>query len=245
MRQISGKRAGPSVKLNDMNPAVLSAALGSLFPAGTVVAELRSPGNPELLLPTEGAHLGRAVPSRIQEFAAGRLCARRAMAQFGIAGFALLTADDRQPIWPPSVVGSITHTAGFCAAAVAERSKVRALGVDTERMGRVNAEIWPSICTPAEMAWIASLASPERAAAANLIFSAKEAFYKCQYPLTHEALNFHDARVEVPAFGASEGMFYIHPMRELAIAREVPLPLQGRYLCHEGFITAGLGLTAQ
>jgi 4'-phosphopantetheinyl transferase EntD len=245
MRQISGKRVWPSVKLMDMNPAVLSAVLGSLFPAGTVVAELRSPANPELLLPTEGAHLGRAVPSRIQEFAAGRLCARRAMAQFGIAGFALRAADDRQPIWPPSVVGSITHTAGFCAAAVAERSRVRALGIDTEKLGKVNAEIWASICTPAEMAWVASLAPPDQAAAANLIFSAKEAFYKCQYPLTREALNFHDARVELPAFGASEGMFYIHPMRALAIAREAALPLQGRYLRHKGYITAGLGLTAQ
>jgi 4'-phosphopantetheinyl transferase EntD len=245
MRQISGKRAGPSVKLESMNPAVLSAALGSLFPAGTVVAELRSPGNPQLLLPTEGAHLGRAVPSRIQEFAAGRLCARRAMASFGIAGFALRAADDRQPIWPPSVVGSITHTAGFCAAAVAERSRVRAVGIDTEIMGRVNAQIWPSICTPGEMAWVASLAPPDRAAAANLIFSAKEAFYKCQYPLTGEALNFHDARVEVPDFGASEGLFSIHPMRELAIARESALPLQGRYLGHEGFITAGVSLSSQ
>ena len=88
----------------------------------------------------------------------------------------------------------------------------------------------------------AAAATPELAA---LIFAAKEAFYKCQYPLTGEALNFHDARVEVPDFGASEGLFSIHPMRELAIARESALPLQGRYLGHEGFITAGVSLSSQ
>ena len=56
-----------------MNPATLSARLGSLFPPGTVAAELRGPGDPALLLPAEAVHLGRAVSKRVQEFAAGRL----------------------------------------------------------------------------------------------------------------------------------------------------------------------------
>ena len=151
-----------------MNPAVLSVSLGSLFPAGAVVAELRTPGNPDLLLPTEAAHLGRAVPTRVQEFAAGRLCARRALAELGIVDFPLRAADDRQPIWPGAVVGSITHTSGFCAAVIAERARIVALGLDTEVVGDVNVEIWPSICTSAEIAWVGSQPAARRAAAVDL-----------------------------------------------------------------------------
>ena len=57
-----------------MNPATLSTRLGSLFPPGAVAADLRGPGDPKLLLAAEAMYLGRAVPKRVQEFAAGRLC---------------------------------------------------------------------------------------------------------------------------------------------------------------------------
>ena len=36
-----------------MNPATLSTPLGALFPPGTVAADLRGPGNPDLLLPAD------------------------------------------------------------------------------------------------------------------------------------------------------------------------------------------------
>ena len=84
------------------------------------------------------------MPKRIQEFAAGRLCARRALGEFGRRGFPIPVARDRQPFWPAGVVGSITHTAGLCAAVVAERSRLAALGVDTELGGAVKPELWPT-----------------------------------------------------------------------------------------------------
>lgn len=227
-----------------MNPATLSARLGSLFPPGAIVADLREPGDPALLLPAEARYLGRAVPKRVREFAAGRLCARRALAEFGIVDFPVERADDRQPIWPDSMVGSITHTAGFCAAVVAARRRTHALGLDSEVVGDVNVEIWPSICVPIETAWVRSLPASEQAAAVALIFSAKEAFYKCQYPVVHERLNFHDVSVEARASGAADGVFRIHPTRSIAMAARTALPLQGRYLFHEEFVTAGMGLAA-
>ena len=103
------------------NPATLSPALAGLFPPGVVATELRETGDPHLLLPAEARYLGRAVPKRIGEFAAGRLCARRGLAEFGVVDFAVEMAADRQPIWPAALVGSITHTAGFCASVIAER----------------------------------------------------------------------------------------------------------------------------
>jgi 4'-phosphopantetheinyl transferase EntD len=225
-----------------MNPATLSPRLGSLFPPGAVAADLSGPGDPTLLLAAEAMYMGRAVPKRVQEFAAGRLCARRALAEFGIVDFPIKVADDRQPIWPDSFVGSITHTAGFGAAVVAERQSAAALGLDSEVVGDVNAEVWPRICVPAETAWVESLPAPEQAAAVTLIFSAKEAFYKCQYALVRERLNFHDARVEAVAWGTSGGAFRIHATRSIALRTRIALPLQGRYVFHEGFVTAGMGL---
>jgi len=106
------------------NPADLSPTLSRLFLPGVVAADLRGPGDVKLLMPEEARYLGRAVPKRVREFAAGRLCARRALAEFGIVDFAVEVADDRQPVWPASMVGSITHTAGFCAAVAAERNRI-------------------------------------------------------------------------------------------------------------------------
>jgi 4'-phosphopantetheinyl transferase EntD len=227
-----------------MNPATLSARVGSLFPPGTVAAELRGPGDPALLLPAEAVHLGRAVPKRVREFAAGRLCARRALAEFGILDFPIQVAHDRQPIWPESMAGSITHTAGYGAAVVAERRTAAALGLDSEVIGDVTANLWPSICVPLETAWIESLSAAERAAAVTLVFSAKEAFYKCQYALVRERLNFHDVRVEVAAWGASSGGYRIHPIRPIALRMRTVLPVEGRFLFHDELVTTGVAFAA-
>jgi 4'-phosphopantetheinyl transferase EntD len=223
-----------------VNPATLSSRLRSLFPLGAIAAELRGPGDPERLLPAEAVHVGRAVRKRVQEFTAGRLCARRALAEFGIVDFPIKAADDRQPIWPDGFVGSITHTSGFAAAVVAERQNIVALGLDSERVGDVDAEVWPSICVPLESAWLESLSASPRAAAVTLIFSAKEAFYKCQYKLTREFLNFDDVRVEAAVWGAASGAFQIHATRSIASGALIGLPVQGRYLYHEGFVTVGI-----
>jgi 4'-phosphopantetheinyl transferase EntD len=225
-----------------MNPATLSTRLGSLFPPGAVAADLRGPGDPKLLLAAEAVYMGRAVPKRVHEFAAGRLCARRALAEFGIVDFPIEMAGDRQPIWPDSIVGSITHTKGYGAAVVAERRSAAALGLDSEVVGDVNAEVRPRICVPAETAWVESLPPSERAAAVTLIFSAKEAFYKCQYALVRERLNFHDVRVEAVAWGDSNGAFRIHAIRSIAFRTRTALPMQGRYLYHEGLVTAGVAI---
>ena len=225
-----------------MNPATLSSPLATLFPPGTVAADLRGPGNPDLLLPAEALYVGRAVPKRVREFAAGRLCARRALAEFGIVDVPIGVADDRQPIWPDSFVGSITHTEGYGAAVVAERRRIRALGLDSEIVGQVKAPLWATICTTSEIAWLRSLPPSEQAAAATVIFSAKEAFYKCQYPLTRERLNFLDAVVEAVTQPASMGTFSIRSTRRIAFEDHTIMPLQGRFLFHEQEVTAGIAV---
>ncbi len=224
------------------NPSNLSPLLASLFPAGVIVTELREPGDPALLWPAESVQLARAVAKRAQEFAAGRLCARRALREFGIDQFPLRVADDRQPVWPPGFVGSITHTAGLCAAAVARRGAVTAVGIDTEIVGHVTPDIWPTICVAGEAAWVDSLAPAGQAAAVTLIFSAKEAFYKCQFPLTGEWLDFHDLSVEPESWGQDAARVLIRATRLLRLEDYASMPLAGRYRYHGEFVSVGVTL---
>ncbi len=235
------------------NPATLSAAVAELFPPGVAAAELRQPGDSSLLYPEEAAGIERAVPERAREFAAGRLCARRALAEFGIAGFALEMGLDRAPVWPGSMVGSITHTRGFCAAVVAERGRFRSLGLDVEAAGGVKRELWERICLPAELDWLESLPVRARGSAATLVFSAKEAFYKCQYPVTRERLRFADLCVSVPepeAVGATGGAgsagavaaVLATPTRPMAIGDGPGRGFRGSYRVIDGYLAAGFYL---
>ena len=226
-----------------MHSITLSENFSSLFPAGVVAAELRGDGDASLLLPAEMEYLSRAVPKRVKEFAAGRACARRAMAEFGIDGFALRVAPDRQPVWPAGLVGSITHTEGICAAVVGRCEEFSGLGVDTEIVGHVSHDIWHSICTVRELAWLDSLPAAQRAAAVTLVFAAKEAFYKCQYPITREWLDFHDLCVEV-RWGAAEATFSVAAERAICVAATIFMPLLGRYRLHEGYASAGIAIAA-
>jgi 4'-phosphopantetheinyl transferase EntD len=226
----------------ETNPVSLSSRLCELFPHGALTAELRGPGDPGALYPEEARSVQKAVRKRAEEFAAGRLCARFLLREFGIDHFALEVGAHRQPLWPEELVGSITHTTDFCAAVVAPKKCLRSIGIDTEVAGRVKAELWRGICTPPETAWLRALPEAEQLAAATLIFSAKEAFYKCQYALTQERLGFHDVAVELPRWGDKRGAFTIVANRSLALDVQAAMPLQGQYLFHEQFVSSGMAI---
>ena len=149
---------------------------------------------------------------------------------------------DRRPLWPDGMVGSITHTHGYCAAVAARSDNVRAIGLDTEQAGRVKPELWRRICVAEEISWLNGLTQPQRELASTLIFSAKEAFYKCQYPVTLERLGFEDARVEVLTWDAAGGTFQIHAIRTLLFSEYMSSPLVGKFAAHDSFITAGLAV---
>jgi 4'-phosphopantetheinyl transferase EntD len=216
--------------------------LGTLFPQTVAIRDRRIPGDPAELHPAEAQCVARAVPKRVAEFAAGRACARAALAEFGVREFALRAGPDRQPLWPEGFIGSITHTAGYCAAAVASRARMLALGLDTETVGAPTQDIWPTISRGEELAWVQSLPAGERPAAVTLLFAAKEALYKCQYPLVGEWLDFHDVRVEAGAWGESTGTFTVSATRSIRFARRVVLPIVGRYRFHEHFVSAALAV---
>jgi 4'-phosphopantetheinyl transferase EntD len=142
------------------------------------------------------------------------------------------------------MVGSISHTTGLCVAAAAKKVRFRAIGIDCEAVGHISTDLWRWICTTAEIAWLDMLPAAQRAAAATLIFSAKEAFYKLQYPIVGEWLDFGDLQLEIASWGSMGGRFLVHPTRPLAIAKSARFPIEGKGVLRARFVTAGIALDA-
>ncbi len=218
--------------------------LASLFPPHAATAERLQPGELAQLYPQEAQQVRKAIAKRVGEFAAGRICARQALQQLGVEEFPLLMGADRRPQWPPGIVGSITHTHGYYAAAAARREALRAIGVDAERVGRVGRHLWPKICTAAELTWLQGLPEPEQARAGALIFSAKEAFYKCQHELTQAWVGFHDVALEPIAGAVRSGHFAVHPMKSLELEQLLPPPWTGLWCLGGDLVVSGMTFAA-
>src|SRR5687768_1275114 len=123
-----------------------------LLPAPVAVAVAGPADFTGELLPEERACLGeRAVESRRRDFTAGRVCARRAMADLGLPTVPVPSADDRSPVWPADVVGTITHTRGYAAAAAARAAEVRSVGMDAEQHKILEAGVRRLICLSEEL----------------------------------------------------------------------------------------------
>lgn len=225
--------------MNTASSIERSATIAALFAESVVAFETRSPVDPGVLSPAEAVHVARAAPKRVAEFAAGRACARRALAELGMPGFILLVGADREPLWPAGVVGSITHVIGFCGVVAARIGTVRSIGVDAERRDAVHQRLWSQIAAPEELAWLTSLNPDIAVEHATLIFSAKEAFYKCQFPLTREWLSFSDVSVSV-----HRDRFEISPRRTLALEAIAPPPWSGRFAVIESLVLTGFALPA-
>lgn len=131
-------------------------------------------------------------PARAREFGAGRAAAREAMSLLGHPPRPILQGEDRAPIWPKGLTGSISHTQRDCMAVVTDAPEIRALGLDMEAATPLESALWPEICTMSEMHWLASLGPSQRGQFAKLIFSAKEAVYKAQYQISRQMLEFQD-----------------------------------------------------
>lgn len=214
--------------------------LDTLFPAGVATASRTEPGDAALLYPEEARHLGKAIAKRAGEFAAGRLCARRVLEQLGVTGFPLPVREDRRPQWPDGIVGSITHTHGYYAAVAARSNQYHAIGVDAERVGRVGRNLWSKICTAGELIWLNRLSEAEQVRAGALIFSGKEAFYKCQYGLTESWVGFQDVALEPLDAGLQPGRFAVRPLVPLKLEKILPPPWSGRCRFGDDLVISGM-----
>ena len=173
--------------------------LAELLPGAASCRELWGSGDPATLLAAEAECTTGFAISRLREFAAGRVCARLALADLGAPSTPLLVGAGREPLWPSGFTGSITHTAGYCAAAVCRVGAVMSLGIDAERIVAVDRSERQALFCPAEIDWLESLAQPQQTAMACAMFSAKESYFKCTFPLARRWLEFKDVEL---SFGA-------------------------------------------
>ncbi len=214
----------------------LDTAARAVLPAGFGVSVLDPRAFYAGLAPGETAALAGAVPGRAREFAAGRAAARRAMREIGLAQGPVPAGVDRAPIWPEGVVGSIAHSAQHCVAAVAAAGAWASVGVDVEPDAALEETLWESVLRPEELAWLGARPADWRGRLARLIFSAKEAAYKCQYPLTRTLLDF-----DALAIGIEPGAF-VATFRLSVAPFAAGVTLAGRWTAAEGALVTAVAL---
>ena len=186
------------------------------------------------LLAEEDALVGAFRENRRREFALGRACARQCMRMLDVPVAPVLIGAGREPLWPAGLVGSITHTGPFAAAAVGRTPALRGIGLDAEPDAPLPSGVLDHIGTVDERRWVHRVDRAVLAHPGRVLFCAKEATYKVWYPLAHRWLEFDEVSIE---FDESSGRFRAQvlvdgPFREL----------DGRFSIADGLILAGIEL---
>ncbi|MER7013145.1 4'-phosphopantetheinyl transferase superfamily protein [Saccharopolyspora sp. NPDC000359] len=192
------------------------------------------PGTP--LFPEEQALITKAVPKRRNEFTTVRHCARKALAELGHPPVPLLKGERGAPRWPTGITGSMTHCAGYRAAAVARRTDFASIGIDAEPAGALPDGVLDTIARPEELVRIRRLETTSTTVHWDrLLFSAKESVYKAWFPLTHRWLDFDEASIDInPVAGTFHAQL-------LAPAPEVPRQeFHGRWSSRNGLLITAI-----
>ena len=211
---------------------------------GLVTCESSLQPSDEALYPEEAKQLEGCVEKRQREIAAGRLCARRALARLGVADFPVLAGPDRAPIWPKTIVGSITHTDGcadgYCGVAVGEYRKFAGIGIDAEPRLPLPDELWSCILDEGERQ--EALQNAEPGIYARLVFSAKETTYKAIYPMVKRILEFSDVHITTKV---TDGLFYACLTRIVGSQTDLPANAQlvGRLVMDDELIVTAMALS--
>jgi len=143
------------------------------------------------------ATIQRSVAKRQAEYLAGRICARAALRQLEGSNFIPAIGEDRAPVWPAHIAGSITHSTGRAAAIVANKSHWRGLGMDLENL--LNPEraerLAGEILNKPELQRMAAGSRDQLALSVTLTFSVKESLFKALYPIVQRRFYFEHAEV--------------------------------------------------
>ena len=181
------------------------------------------------LLPEENA-IAESFGSqkRRNEFILGRLCAHRALSRFGLESVPILrNSETREPCWPNSVCGSISHSAGFAAVAVGLKKEINGIGIDLESFSSsLDIKISRHVCVESELEWLESLSTKQARRALHIIFSAKESIFKCLYPRIKTYFSFKDAEVSV---NDDENKFSFKILKSFPCKIQQDFPQHGRY----------------
>jgi 4'-phosphopantetheinyl transferase EntD len=196
------------------------------------------------LYPEERVFIARAAESRRKEFATARGCARAALARLGRPPVAVLPGPGGAPQWPEDVTGSITHCAGYRAAAVGLTRYFASVGVDAEPNEALpDHGMLELIALSEERARLADLADREPGICWDrLLFCAKESVYKAWFPLARCWLGFESADIVIDPDG---GTFTTRLLVAGPLVSGEPLTqLGGRWLADKGLVVTAVVVPA-
>jgi 4'-phosphopantetheinyl transferase EntD len=174
-----------------------------------------------------------AADLRKREFSTGRHLAHHLLAQLIPEHGPILRGPHREPSWPAGTVGSISHSAGLCAVSVASSESFLGIGLDLQ-IDSPDAGLASSILSDSESN------SSHSVRQLRLKFSAKEAVFKCLFPINGTYLAFRDLTVSL---GATECTF---TASSEALGGSVELRVgEGRYVENEEAVATAFWVPAR
>ncbi|MCX4789964.1 MULTISPECIES: 4'-phosphopantetheinyl transferase family protein [unclassified Streptomyces] len=221
-----------------------------ILPPQVAVVEALSDPVDAALFPGEEELIRNSVESRRKEFTTARWCARRALGMLGFAPVPILKGERGAPIWPEGVVGSMTHCAGYRAAAVARRADLLSVGIDAEPHEPLPDGVHETIALPAEKQRERELrrTAPE-IRWDRLLFSAKESVYKVWFPLTHRWLGFEQADIVLHSNGTFTADLLIPATDPDPAppggATSTPTGFRGRWLVADGLVATAIAVESE
>jgi 4'-phosphopantetheinyl transferase EntD len=211
-----------------------------VLPADVAVFETRGDLQ-EALFPVEATAIGSAVDKRRREFVTGRACARRALGQLGFPRCAVPIGPRGAPVWPHGAVGSLTHCAGFRAAAAARVEDYRSLGIDAEADAALPEGVLEVVALPDEREHLDALALTDPGTCWDrILFSAKESVFKAWFPLAQAWLGFEDAALVIEP---TAGTFSARLLVPGPVIGSRPLHgFTGRWARDQGIVVTGVAV---
>jgi enterobactin synthetase component D len=183
--------------------------------------------------------LRNAVWSRQADYVSGRLCAREALELLGAKPGDIPFGEGGSPAWPSGFVGSITHSNQQAFAAVARKSRVLSLGLDVEKIMPPGTamQLAPFVATSGEYQNLRKI-SLDMQLLTTMIFSAKEAVFKCLYPVLKFRFDFTD--VEILSIDAAIGSFSLVLGNVISKFMPAPAQLVGKIAVIDDLVHTGL-----
>ncbi|MCB0317203.1 MAG: 4'-phosphopantetheinyl transferase superfamily protein [Bdellovibrionales bacterium] len=161
----------------------------------SISCETATPDCSHDILLTEEISLAEKISSisRKQQFFIGRVAAHLAIKKLGLeTNIPILRTDNKTPLWPSNILGSISHTDTLALAAVAKKEKMLTIGVDIEALYKADISLCNRIATENEKTCADN--NPEKILQ---LFSAKEAIYKAVSPISSVTPGFKDVELAV------------------------------------------------
>ncbi len=185
--------------------------------------------------------LKSAVNKRKAEYLAGRYCAHSALDLISAPMSVIECDDNRCPIWPKGVFGSISHSNESAVAVISRETLFSGIGIDLEQKVALKTmnNIKSHILYHNDEQFLQQSSIDEQTVF-TLIFSIKESFFKAAYPVVKKYFDF-DA-VRMTALDFSNKLFELEVMEDLHPNITKGIQYQGQFLLQKDRVLSLLAI---